>query len=676
MRTFRADERIKHSAVKQIASMFLCALLLLSPAAAMNDADIPAETGPYRCTAVYVGKAVSAEGTTLIGRSEDQAIGAYNKLFFVRPATNASGGVIVDTGEGQNGFSVEIPEKTLKYTYLQDASDLDDGPYYACCMNECGVAVIGTVSTMVSGEYAALDPLKQEGDGLRESILPAVLACQAVSAEDAVRVLAEYVDRYGSAEYNTLLISDRNEAWIVEIYGGATYAALRLPEDQMAVLANQIMIGWVDLDATDGVLFSPKLRGCLEQLADPVRDAEGRWNLAQSIEPGSRLRASNMRVWRGQQLFAPSSAGTYSDDEFYPLLFKPEKKVSVTDVMQLFGDRYEGTEFDVSIPGNSPKRVIGFTFQSDVHIVQTFPELPAETCQLQWLAMGNAEHAIFVPAFSGISDTYEKYKVDNTEPMTVNDSFYYICKSICSAAETDRAYLSQGVKDFNLAQEKQMLAEILNMLPSIQAAWAVSPEYGEGYVTEKAMQTAEKQYRNAQELFRRLLYVQMYNQVDPGLEWIKIKFSAPEDMLSEAVPVSRGEFVRMLWALEGEPAVDHAMDYSDVSSGDALAEAVRWATACGITQGCGGGRFGSDDGLSREQLFTLLFRYAAYKGAASAPDTGYLDYYDAEGVSPWAVDAFLWAVQAQLIDSEARCLLPKFAADRTLAETALEWVQS
>ena len=63
---------------------------------------------------------------------------------------------------------------------------------------------------------------------------------------------------------------------------------------------------------------------------------------------------------------------------------------------------------------------------------QTFPELPAETCQLQWLAMGNAEHAIFVPAFSGISDTFEKYKVDNTEPMTVNDSYYYICKSVCA----------------------------------------------------------------------------------------------------------------------------------------------------------------------------------------------------------------------------------------------------
>ena len=85
MRTFRADERIKHSAVKQIAAMCLCALLLLSPAAAINDADTPAETGPYKCTAVYVGKAVSAEGTTLIGRSEDQGTGVYNKLFSSGP---------------------------------------------------------------------------------------------------------------------------------------------------------------------------------------------------------------------------------------------------------------------------------------------------------------------------------------------------------------------------------------------------------------------------------------------------------------------------------------------------------------------------------------------------------------------------------------------------------------
>lgn len=109
----------------------------------VSAVNVHAETSsdePEKCTGVYVGKAVSAEDTMIIARSEDQSRGAYNKMFFVQPATDSSGGRITDTGEGQKGFSVEIPQSTLKYTYLQDASDLEDGPYYASCMNSRGVA--------------------------------------------------------------------------------------------------------------------------------------------------------------------------------------------------------------------------------------------------------------------------------------------------------------------------------------------------------------------------------------------------------------------------------------------------------------------------------------------------------------------------------------------------------
>ena len=50
----------------------------------------------YACTGVYVGKEVSAEGTTLIGRSEDQGSGVCNKMFFVQPASSQSGREMVE----------------------------------------------------------------------------------------------------------------------------------------------------------------------------------------------------------------------------------------------------------------------------------------------------------------------------------------------------------------------------------------------------------------------------------------------------------------------------------------------------------------------------------------------------------------------------------------------------
>ena len=511
---------------RRLTSVLTLILVLMLSVSAVNVHAETSSDEPEKCTGVYVGKAVSADDTMIIARSEDQSRGAYNKMFFVQPATDSSGGRITDTGEGQKGFSVEIPQSTLKYTYLQDASDLNDGPYYASCMNERGVAVDGTVSTTVSDEYAALDPLKEEGDGLRESILPAVIACQAVSAEDGVKILASYIDRYGSAECSTTLISDRNEAWIFEIYGGSTYAAMRLPEDRMAVFGNEIMLGWADLDAKDGFVFSPKLRGCLEKLKDPAKKGKNRYHLARSIEPGPRSPYSNMRTWRGHQLFAPSSTGEYSDDEFYDLLFKPEKKVSVTEIMQLYGDRYEGTKYDMRDPENEDMRPIGVTRQSDVHIIQTYGSLPDSCCHLQWLAMGNAEHAIFVPAFSGITDTFEKYKVDN-DGAAVNDSYYYVCRSICSVAESDREYLSPGVKDFNLAQEKKMQKEITAALPDIKAAYESSEEEGEAFVTDLAMRMAEEQYAGARDMYSRLLFTQMDNINDRPDNEGKTVFSMP-----------------------------------------------------------------------------------------------------------------------------------------------------
>ena len=144
---------------------------------------------------------------------------------------------------------------------------------------------------------------------------------------------------------------------------------------------------------------------------------------------------------------------------------------------------------------------------------------------------------------------------------------------------------------------------------------------------------------------------------------------------ASSAPATRAMLCVALWEREGKPAADAAADFSDVLRTASYAEAVRWATACGITQGCGGGCFCPDDGLNREQFFTLLFRYAACMGAAAAPGIGVLDFDDAAEVSSWAVDAFRWAVQAQLINVEAHRLFPGVAAYRTLAETALERLQ-
>ena len=114
---------------------------------------------------------------------------------------------------------------------------------------------------------------------------------------------------------------------------------------------------------------------------------------------------------------------------------------------------------------------------------------------------------------------------------------------------------------------------------------------------------------------------------------------------------SRSMIVTILYRLEGEPVVDDAMDFTDVAGDAYYAEAVRWAASEGIVGGYGGGLFGSDDAVTREQLAAILYRYAVYKGydVSIGESTNILSYADFADLSEYAIPAMQWACGAGVI---------------------------
>ena len=114
---------------------------------------------------------------------------------------------------------------------------------------------------------------------------------------------------------------------------------------------------------------------------------------------------------------------------------------------------------------------------------------------------------------------------------------------------------------------------------------------------------------------------------------------------------SRSMIVTILYRLEGEPVVDYAMDFTDVAGDAYYAEAVRWAASEGIVGGYGGGLFGSDDAVTREQLAAILYRYAVYKGydVSIGESTNILSYADFADLSEYAIPAMQWACGAGVI---------------------------
>ena len=478
----------------RILSVLLAGTMLLS-------------TSALACTGVYVGKDVSDQGTYLLARSEDQGQSDYNKMFLVQPRVdNVPGRFIEDTA---TGFKIPLPDTTWQYTYVPDYTRGDDGMYPGSCTNEHGVSITGTVSTSTCEKWEEADPFIEPG--LREAILPAAVAAVAPSARNAVDVLLGYVDEYGSEEGNTVMICDQNEAWFVEIYSGHHYCAMKMPDDQVAVFGNHNMIGLVDPKATpeDGYIYSEGLFELIDELDLAVKEGE-LYHLAKSVTGNTREPYNNMRNWGGMKLLAPSLAGdTYDNDNFYPLFYAPDEKVSVLDVMDIYRYRYEGTPIDVNLEGQEGNRVISTTNSSQIHILQTFSDWPAQCSAINWIALGNGEHTVFVPFFSGITDTAEAYKVDGD---TYNpQGAYWMFKRLCTLGQLDRDLYGNGVRAFWKQQEALMYQQMLDAAPTMLAKYAESREAGAGYVTGLGIQMSEWEMKLSNNLYQKLLTCVTHN---------------------------------------------------------------------------------------------------------------------------------------------------------------------
>ena len=125
---------------------------------------------------------------------------------------------------------------------------------------------------------------------------------------------------------------------------------------------------------------------------------------------------------------------------------------------------------------------------------------------------------------------------------------------------------------------------------------------------------------------------------------------------------TRAMMAQILFNMEGKPATAYPLDYADVDGEAWYAPAIRWATAEGVMEGYGGaetGTFGPEDPVTREQLVTILYRYAKTKGVTVSvgEDTNILSYDDAFDVSQWAVPAMQWAVGAGAVEGRTESTL-------------------
>ncbi len=361
----------------------------------------------FACTAVYVGRDASADGTVILGKSNDYQDVWPNHVAVTERAENAPGrSMPVDNGRT---VFAPLPETTYRYTSTpwMDSTVAMNGLGYdaTVCTNEYGVAMEMSITAFSNKAALAADPLVE--NGLSEFTAVDLVVCQSATAREAVSVLASLLDRYGSSEVNIALIADQREAWYVEMYSGHQYAAVKLPDDRVSVFGNEFSLEY--LSGYEENVVSSGLKSLPEENGFAVTGENGELNLLATYSGEEVVTDySHMRTWIGHRLLS-SGYESYRKSDVYPLCFAPDRKVSVQDVMEILRNRFEGTEYCPDETGRTDMRVIGTDTALSVHIVQVWPELPADMACVTWESTGPALYGIFVPVSNAALSVSEPY---------------------------------------------------------------------------------------------------------------------------------------------------------------------------------------------------------------------------------------------------------------------------
>jgi len=275
---------------------------------------------------------------------------------------------------------------------------------------------------------------------------------RANTAREAIKIMGEMAEKHGYGFTDTgemLALADPNEVWIFEIMPvgplwtpesgkpGAVWCAQRVPDDHVSICPNESRIGEIDLKNTDFFMASPNVISfAIEQdFYDPNKGEPFNWKKTYSPSEYSAASSngSRARLWRFFDLVAPSKKfSPETPNMALPFSIKPEKKLSVSDVMTMTRDKFEGTPFDPTrgIQGGMFKnpnhlpygfkldekkyntaRVIGVNRAEYVTITQCRSWLPHPVGGIVWLCFGAQDTSCYMPLYAGIQKIPRSFEI-------------------------------------------------------------------------------------------------------------------------------------------------------------------------------------------------------------------------------------------------------------------------
>lgn len=366
------------------------------------------------CTAIYVGSALTEDGSTMFARSEDIS-NSYNKVFYVAPAGQHKAGEVY---QGCYGFTYTFTKDSYSYTAFSDDNLSgfcpDCGgthahtPYEAGGTNEMGLSVSATET--LSGGCKAVkeaDPFNGE-TGIEEAEIPTVLLSECATAKEALALLTSIYDTVGCQGGSGIFIADNTETWYIENTTGTQYIAVKCSPTMAFAVPNQSAIGLIDLDDTENVVASPNLIAVAKQAGTYVGDEAA--NTIDYIASYLPEQAANTRYASALKHF--NAAFDKAQEAIVPADYAISNVDAQGNVVTMYTNIAPDHVFSIAdMVGYYDIAGIGADGNLEIHIFQTFAE-DSMTDTVEWVAMDNGCYNVFVPYYPMLTtDTYAAYKL-------------------------------------------------------------------------------------------------------------------------------------------------------------------------------------------------------------------------------------------------------------------------
>ncbi len=479
-----------------ITIVFFISLLSLPGITFSQYTDIDTDGPGYAesCTSIMVGRLASSDGSVMTSHTCD---GNYRTWVEIFPHTKYEKGTMhpvywgmLHTEEAWDMSKVtkkgEIPEVEETYAFLNTAYP---------CLNEKQLAIGETTI------YGREELINQNGLFLIEELEKIALQrCR--TAREAIALIGRLAEEYGYADLaECITLADPKEVWQLEIAGGgkekpsSIWCAQRIPDDHVGIAANIPRISTVDFKNPDYFMYSTDLQLVAKKLGywdgkEPFRF----WKVINGKKPFA------IREFFVLNALAPS-LNLSMDAEELPFSVKPEKKLSVSDVMKFFRETYEGTPYDMTKnllitvrtkdangndveekikspaasnwlnndlrtlinelkPGTMERqRTIAITGCSYSHVIQCRSWLPEEVGAVAWFAFDNPGESPRIPIFSGVLQLPASFSICG-QPRYRTDAAIWSFREANRLATVNwtrsRPIIETAVKEF----EMKALAEL------------------------------------------------------------------------------------------------------------------------------------------------------------------------------------------------------------------------